>query len=237
VIIDEDEKIKQLTIRDTSSLCLKLEGKDFTACEADIVDALTIEVSGGKLQLKAGDADNGIQAGHLKTTAKAFCDDETLEIDETNGLQVKTGAFGQSAQASGTNDISTSSGSYVNMGSGADAMNIVMTTSGGPVLLNFTATLRTEDDKAQAGVRLVADEISRQATMWTGAGTGLDETFQDPYKGAHNACVALGALVTLDAGEHTFKVQWRKFGTGTIYQKGATYKRILTAVELPHAVS
>jgi hypothetical protein len=40
-------------------------------------------------QPAGGDCTAGIKKGHLDTTPGAFVDDETIEIDATNGLQVK----------------------------------------------------------------------------------------------------------------------------------------------------
>ena len=40
-------------------------------------------------QPAGGDCTAGIKKGHLDTAPKEFVDDETIEIDDTNGLQVK----------------------------------------------------------------------------------------------------------------------------------------------------
>ena len=52
-----------------------------------------------------GDCSSGIKAVHLDKTAKAFVDDETIEINDTNGLQVKAiSGFYAPSSVSGTND-------------------------------------------------------------------------------------------------------------------------------------
>ena len=55
-----------------------------------VVDDDTIERSSGTIQLKDGTGSTGITAAKLATDAKEFCDDDTIEIDDTNGLQIKT---------------------------------------------------------------------------------------------------------------------------------------------------
>lgn len=47
----------------------------------------------GAISSVQGDCDSGIRKEHLDTTAKAFVDDDTIEIDDVNGLQVKDGGI------------------------------------------------------------------------------------------------------------------------------------------------
>lgn len=48
-----------------------------------------------------GDCNAGIKKVHLDTTPGEFVDDETIEIDDTNGLQVKADSIGSTQLASG----------------------------------------------------------------------------------------------------------------------------------------
>ncbi len=87
--VDEDTKVTQIT----SAGNLLLTAAAVEAAKASILDETTVESNSGVIQLKAGAAsDVGILWEHLSTDAAAFCDDDTLEIDGTNGLQAKTPA-------------------------------------------------------------------------------------------------------------------------------------------------
>lgn len=216
--MDEDQYAKQITVQSGSALCLYLEGKDLTASAANVVDDDTIEVSGGKLQLKAGTAGTGIESSHLDTTAKAFCDDETIEIDAVDGLRVKTGALGQAGQAEGTTDISEATGAWVDMTN----MSVSLTTTGGDVLVQFSASVRSS-----GLARLLVDDVEKHQICWIGGGSS-----------ATTFVASMQWLATsLAAASHTFKIQWKKGAAGTTHQPGASQKRVLTAVELPHSVA
>ena len=152
-------------------------------------------------------------------TPPAIPDESSITRNSTGKLQVKTSFLtnkGQSAQAVGTSNISTGSSSYTDMAN----MSITMTTTGGNVLIMFGATMRTGEDWGGMH-RLLVDGNQKVAVAW---------------ENGNNAGVQTAPIhwleVALPAGSHTCKIQWKKQGI-TIYQDGATYRRVLTAIELP----
>ncbi|HUU54502.1 MAG TPA: hypothetical protein VMY87_06235 [Armatimonadota bacterium] len=217
-IVDEDELVKDVTIQTGGVHVLNLEGKDFTAAAAAITDDLTIDVSGGKLQLKSGDAANGVQAGHLKTGAGDFVDGETLAIGGS-GVQVKTGVLGQALQDSGTSNISEATGAWADM---AD-MDVDITTTGGDLLI--VASFPCQHGGA---AQLLVGGVAKTGTTWAPATTD------------DKVPVSVQWLETgLAADTYTVKVQWKKLTSYNPLCSCTTWgtKRVLTVVELPHAVS
>ena len=222
VACDEDEAVKQLTIRSGDDLCLNLEGKDLTAGVLLITDQTSIDVVAGKLTLIAGAAGIGVMAAHLATDPGDFCDDVTLEIDEDDGLQIKDGyleaRLGQADQEVGTTDISNVTADWADM----TDMEIAITPAGGSVLIQFAASVRMPQE-THGAVRITIDTVEVVATKFSG---GADA-------GTYEHAVALHWLAEgLDATEHTIKVQWRDIA-GTVYQDGTSYKRVLTVQEIP----
>ena len=125
------------------------------------------------------------------------------------------GAGGQSVQVVGNTNASTNSASWVDM----PGMSNTITTTGGNVLVMFSATMRTQEDWG-GYTRLLIDGIEKHRIGWElGNNAALHST-------------AMQWLETgLNAGSHTFKIQWYSMGV-TIYQDGVTYPRVLTELEL-----
>lgn len=217
-VMDEDEKDKTITRHDTDNdvHVLNLEGKDFTAATATVTDGSTITVVAGKLTLRSGDTDKGIQAGHLNTDAGGFCDGDSLEIDGSNGLQVRpawiAGRLGQAAQAVGSTDISSSSSDWADMA----GMELAVTPAGGDVMIRFSAGVRNGDNSI-AEYRITIDGTPVLVSL----------------SGQGRSAVSMHWLASgLSETEHVFKVQWRR-SQGIVYQDGATFKRVLQVEELP----
>lgn len=127
-------------------------------------------------------------------------------------------ALGQSSQATGTSDISNTTGNWADMAN----MSITITTKGGNVLLMFSGVIKTSTS-GYGHVRFDVD------------GTPHHDTFVHNQSGSvadHDSIGMQWLETSLAAGSHTFKVQW-KDSSGTIYQEGAGTPRIFTAIELP----
>ncbi len=228
-VIDEDDYEKELTKQDTpnSVHVLNIEAKDLRAAgSAALTDDDTLDISaGGLLKLKTGvpetvlgdGLNRGMKAIHADPTAGQFVDDTTLEIDGANGLQIKAGYLatlvGQSSQANGTTDISETTGGWVDM----TDLEVTITTKGGNVLLMYHGSVRNAG--GQTGVRILVDGVAKTTTQ---AGTG------------RFPCSLQWLETGLSAASHTFKVQWQK-QSGTSFQDGATYDRVLSVVEQPKA--
>lgn len=130
--------------------------------------------------------------------------------------------LGQSDIATGTTDISLNAGDWTDM----TDMSIAMTTSGGNLLVMFTATFESYDDECVLGLRLDLDGspyCTQQHWIQTGS---LEPQLQD-------RCVTIQYLFTsVSADAHTVKVQWKDV-TGNVKQDGTDFPRVLTVVELP----
>ena len=221
--ISEDEKTKVLLKQNAGddALILNIEAADLKeAGAAALTDNNTIEIAAatGKIQLKAGGGATGVLHSHLATDADQFCDDSSLEIDAAEGLRIKAGYLatlqGQSDQAEGTTDISNASGDWADM----TDMTIAITPAGGNVAIDFSACTR----HAGTGQYRITIDGAAAVTTATWADSALCN-------------MGLHWLETgLSAEEHTIKVQWKDL-TGTIYQDGATYSRVLRVVELAKA--
>lgn len=124
----------------------------------------------------------------------------------------------QSSQAEGVTNIS-------NAGSWADMtnMSITLTTRGGDVLLMFSGTFRTGGAQ-EVQLRFDVDGTAKHTILREGSFTEFN---------GKDWPESLQYLVTgLAAGSHTFKVQWARVGTNTVYQDGTSYPRVFTALEL-----
>ena len=119
-------------------------------------------------------------------------------------------------KAVGITDISTASTSYVDM----TDMEIRFVSNGRPVKVDFALTSRMNAANLQAMFAIDID------------GTDLIEYVKDQSDPEANILHDSSGiwLEYLSAGEHTIKLQW-KVSSGTNYQDGATYKRILTVEE------
>ena len=115
---------------------------------------------------------------------------------------------------SGTDDISTASGTYVDMTN----MAIRFYSSGRPVLVIFHAPI-ADSASGSAWTQIDIDGTDKTATKANETG---DSGFQ-PF--------AMVWMETLAAGGHTIKIEWK--GDGTTLQNGATDgSRVLTVMEL-----
>lgn len=148
-------------------------------------------------------ATSGAPAADEQLANKKYVDDQ---IDNS---------IGQSSQATGTDNISNSSGDWADM---AD-MSITITTKGGNVLLLFSAPIK----KGEIGDAIVSLRFDCDDTSY---GICRDDIAEE------NITTISYLLTGLSAAEHTFKVQWKDY-EGTIEQIGTTYPRVFTAIELP----
>jgi hypothetical protein len=99
--------------------------------------------------------------------------------------------------AAGTTDVSTNSTTYVTI----PDMSITPTTSGGDVLVVFTATVSNSDVSAYADIGLFVDNVERFRIRLHTKAT------EEP--------VSLTHLVTgLGAGSHPFEIRWRSSSSG-----------------------
>jgi len=169
----------------------------------------------------------------LSPGTSTIVDDDTIEVDASNGIQIKAlgvdtaqiaaGAVtaaklasGQASQAVGSSDISETTGDWVDM----TDMSIDLTTTGGKVLVMFSASMRTTEYH-KGYLRLLVDTVEKHVVVW------------EVGSNAANHSTMMQWLATgLSSASHNFKVQWKK-DDATNYQDGATYPRVLTAVELP----
>lgn len=126
-------------------------------------------------------------------------------------------ALGQSSQAVGTDDISTTSTTFADM---AD-MSITITTKGGNVLLMFCGTFQGAGSSEDLSVCFDIDGTPT-AGLISATNIAADRTQSMQW-----------LKTSLSAASHTFKVQW-KTGSGTMYQRGSSRaNRVFSAVELP----
>jgi len=125
----------------------------------------------------------------------------------------------QSGQAVGTTNITETTGSWADM----TDMSVTLTTTGGKVLLAFTATFR-DDLQYAAELRFDVDGSNQYCT----------QKYLAYGSTASRDVVNMQYIVSgLSSGSHTFKVQWQHVGSsGTSYQDGGSYPRVLSAVEL-----
>jgi hypothetical protein len=129
----------------------------------------------------------------------------------------------QSDVAVGTTNISTNTGDWADM----TDMSVTMTTTGGNVLVMFTATFEARDEDSILGLRLDLDG-SPYCTQqhW------LHHKFIGSSAG-QDCCLTLQYLFTsVSAGSHTVKVQWKDV-TDISYQDGSDFPRVLTVMECP----
>ncbi len=156
------------------------------------------------------DADGKVDDGAAQTTSAAPGADAELANKKFVDDQV------QSSQAEGTSDISNTSGNWVDM---AD-MTKTITTTGGNVLLLFSATMRGGATTDDYHVRFEIDNTTARHEV----------RMSDNVK---QRVMSIQWLETsLAASSHTFKVQW-KDDAGTVNQDGASYPRVFTVIEMP----
>jgi len=122
----------------------------------------------------------------------------------------------QTDQVVGSTNISYNSTAWGDM----PGMTITMDTTGGDVLLMFSARMRTGNDSYGGYIRLLVDGVKRHVIGWEPGENSDDQTpaMQWLEKG-------------LSVGSHTFRIQWKK-ESPIIYQDGASFPRVFTAIEL-----
>ncbi len=149
-----------------------------------------------------------------KITNVTAPDDDT---DAANKAYVSTaiGARkGQQVQVTSSAAITAGTG-YQDM----EGMSITITTTGGNVLLMLSANIRLATDNGGGYIRFVYDS------------TAVGENHISYYY-ADQALISHHYLITnLAAGEHTFKVQWKK--QGTMAAGGTGHPRNFTVIEYP----
>lgn len=186
-------------------------------------------VTSGTVTMSNKTLSSPILAGSL--SGDAFLDENDMASDSAvkvaSQQSIKAyvdNAIGQSAQATGTTDISNVSGGWADM---AD-LSVTITTKGGNVLVSFTATIEaTDDDDVVAQFRFDMD-----GTPYNTQQHWLQESFIGATSG-RDSCLSMQWLFTsLAAGSHTFKVQWYDV-SGNIAQDGTAFPRVLSVVELP----
>jgi hypothetical protein len=127
---------------------------------------------------------------------------------------IKGGDVANSIQVTGTDDISTSSGSYVDM----DDMEVRFVSNGRPIQVSFYAPFY--DNSGNPIVTIDIDGTDYHANTSNGSSGGIRTVVLDKK------------IDTLSAGSHTVKIQWQASG-GTAQQRGSTDgARVLTVEEL-----
>ena len=131
-------------------------------------------------------------------------------------------AGGQSDVATGTTDISNNDNDWADM---AD-MSVTMTTTGGNVLVQFTATFRSYTGHTRMELRMDLDGSPYCTQMqWLTTGS-IDANSQRHIVTMHYL------FTSVSAGSHTFKIQWND-EEDIIYQDGSDYPRVMSVIELP----
>lgn len=222
VWLDEDGDEKQIT----SGGVLKIASGDF---DANAIDEDDIELSNDswlKAKNNAGDGDANLiklntsdvpvvaTDAELQTAIDA--NDNDNAITDKKYVDDQIVAKTQSSQAEGTSNITTTSATFADM----TDMSITITTTGGDVLLMFSAAIR-----ASAGGSVPMIEFYDGSSSYHAITKNNYADQQSPFSIQY-------LLTSVSAAEHTFKVRW-KVANGTGYQDGATYPRVFTAVELP----
>lgn len=144
-----------------------------------------------------------------------------LDADKVDGKHANDLGH-QALTANGTTDASTTSTNFVDM----PDMSITITTGANPILILFSAAC--ELIKAATGYtygyfRLKIDSDNYNIGAY---GQEADRT--------HNFAVVLSKLITLSAGEHTIKVQWKARSGNTLrnWANLGSVHRSLTVLEL-----
>lgn len=118
-----------------------------------------------------------------------------------------------SGQAIGNTDISTASTSYVDM----EDMNVVLS-GAGDYLIMYSGNLYGSPTN---NGRFVIDID----------GTDEIEGHIIAYSAPAQAAIQF-VKTSLPSGDHTFKIQWKTVGSGTVYQRGTEGSRILTVLKI-----
>ncbi len=151
-------------------------------------------------------------ASHSDTTATGA---ELEELTDGSETTLHSHASGQSTQVVGTSDISNDTGGWADMAN----MSITITTTGGNVLLLFSASLQGGSSTDDYNIRFDIDGTPQHI----GSITNTDG----------RKTLSIQWLETsLSAAEHTFKVQWYDIN-GVVWNYGSMYPRVFTAIELP----
>jgi len=169
---------------------------------------------------------NATVAGTLGVTGKATVGDGSkmatsaapaadAELANKKYVDDQIAARSQSGQAVGTTDITINSDVWADM---AD-MSIILTTTGGNVLLMFSASFKQGNENG-GYIRFDYD------------GTPVGALLEKDYRGYEVPTSRQYLITGLVAGLHTFKVQWRRSGV-LFRQFGTVTNRIFTAVEMP----
>jgi len=126
-------------------------------------------------------------------------------------------------KAVGITDISTNSEGFVDMTN----MSLTVTTGTNPMLISANLPIIFAQIAYLAQVRLVIDDVEEEIAQ-------IAPLEHYPYWSNAYTFTWLKVLTT---GVHTIKIQWRtEDNLYYIYQKGATYPRQLTILELDGAI-
>ena len=209
VFTDEDDKDVQLTSAGKLYLPLATDQGPFTGDwsfdELALVEdtAPSTAADEGKLYTK----DSG---GQPELFFREESDGDEVQLTKGGALK---GAL-SSDQATGSDDISTASTSYVDM------TDMSVTISGaGDYLIMFSGNMY--GSTTNRGLFVIDID-------------GTDESNSEGHIVAYTASAqsSVQYLKTLAAGSHTIKIQWKTVSSGTVYQKGAQGKRILTVIRI-----
>lgn len=183
-----------------------------------------IDEDGDEIQITSGGILNALNLTGAQTVAgvKTFSSIPKIPTTaptadaEVAGKKYVDDQF-QSSIVTGTNDISETSGNWDDM----EDMSITITTTGGNVLLMFTASLYVNALNDDYDLRFDID----------GTPVCAQSMINMP---AASRIVSMHWLATsLSAASHTFKVQW-KDRAGTVHQAGTTQPRVFSAIEVPN---
>lgn len=166
----------------------------------------------------------GLPVKHKPGDIKPQGHNSGLDADKVDGKHASElggGAVHQALTVKGTTDISISgtSSPWTDM----SQMSITITTGNNPVLIVFTCSIVCSGQRV--ATRLLIDGV-----VEAGAGMG------HAYDRTNHGNVNINILKTLSAEEHTIKIQWKKLGGLTAYNRPATQgdyeHRQLTVIEL-----
>jgi hypothetical protein len=172
----------------------------------DIVMASGKKVDGVDIsELAANSATSAGLAAHAADPDAHHNKIHTHESDAEGGVL----AIGQSAMASATSTVSTTSTNYVDL----DSMSVALTTKGGRVLVLFSGS--------------GSDNGAGQATI--SIGVKMDSAATVDLDSRSNTIVGQSYLfASVPAGSHTFKIQWKTSQNTPV----CTFRRLIV-IELP----
>ena len=111
---------------------------------------------------------------------------------------------------SGDSAITTSSSSFVDVD--AEKLSITLMTHGGDVLVGFTGTVQTQNSNAAAFFNVAVDDVDYVTDNGVIRVTAA-------HSGGGNRHYPLSFVVLISglaAGSHTFKLRWKKSGSGSV---------------------